>query len=73
MSALEIVKRRQHEIEMENAAVLRISASASFLNALVEECKDVERVGYDFTFAGGLVVRLDSRLPFACFMIELGS
>ena len=36
MAALEIVERRSREILMENDAVLRVSASASFLNLLVD-------------------------------------
>jgi len=71
MNALEIVARRRHEIEMETAAPLRISASASSLNALVEEFPQVRRDGYDFAFEeADMVVRLDSRLPLDCFKIE---
>jgi hypothetical protein len=48
MNPFEIVERRQHEIQMETDAALRISASASFLNSLVEQCPEVRREGYDF-------------------------
>jgi hypothetical protein len=69
MKALEIVLRRQREIEMETTAPLRISASASFLNALVEEFPQVRRNGYDFAFEK-VVVWLDLRLPRDSFLIE---
>jgi hypothetical protein len=70
MNAFEIVERRQHEIQMETDAALRISASASFLNSLVEQCPEVHRDGYDFVF-NRVVVRLDPRLPVHSFLIEL--
>jgi hypothetical protein len=70
MNALEIVERRQHEIQMGTEAALRISASASFLNSLLEQCPEVRREGYDFVF-DQVVVRLDPRLPVNSFLIEL--
>jgi hypothetical protein len=71
MNAFEIVERRRHEIQMESSQALRISASASFLNSLVEQCPSVCRDGYDFAFEGGTIVRLDPRLPVHSFLIEL--
>ena len=70
MNALQIVQRRRHDIQMETDAPLRISASATFLNALLEECPEVSREGYDFAFEG-VVVRLDPRLGGNSFLIEL--
>jgi hypothetical protein len=74
MTALEITERRQHEIQMESEAVLQISASASFMNALAEEFhalgQEVRREGYDFVF-DQVIVRLDPRLPVNSFLIEL--
>ena len=70
MNALESIERRQHEIQMETEAALRISASASFLNSLVEQWPEVRREGYDFVF-DQVVVRFDPRLPVNSFLIEL--
>ena len=70
MNAIEVLKRRQHDIQMESDAALRISASASFLNLLVEQSPDVQREGYDFAFEG-VVVRLNPKLPVNTFLIEL--
>jgi hypothetical protein len=68
MKALEIVVRRQREIEMETTAPLRISASASFLNALIEESPQVRRNGYDFFFAPkGFTEPTSSRLGSGSF------
>ena len=72
MNALEIVERRQREIQMETEAALRISASASFLNSLVEQCPEVRREGYDFAF-DQVVVRLDPSLPVNSFLIQLAT
>jgi len=70
MNAFDQLVRRQHEIQMETESPLRIFASATFLNALVEECPEVSRDGYDFGF-DGVVVRLDPRLGGNSFLIEL--
>ncbi len=72
MNVFEIVERRQHEIQMETEAALRISASASFLNSLVEQSPEVRREGYDFAF-DQVVVRLDPRLPVNSFLIQLAT